>query len=223
VRGKFTLIEFLVVIAIIASMAAMLLPAWARSKHKKMEIGCLSNLKQLGRALQMYIDDNEDRFPGPLWNGVQAGCDAKSSEEFLYYAPPYLGVPPLSDETAVIPAAACPGYMHAVPGIGSMRDMEGRICYLLNPNVGPVSGAPVRPFGYPNPPEQPLKRSELNQYGSMQELFAITDVDKGNLTNRSVDWWSDLPNKPVHGSTRNQLFFDGHVTAVGAVVNAGRK
>ena len=137
--------------------------------------------------------------------------------------PRTLGVPPLSDEAVVIAAAACPGYMHAAPGISSVRDMEGRICYLLNPNVGPMPGAPVRPFGYPNPPVQPLKRSELNQYGSLQALFAISDVDKGNLTNRAVDWWSDLPNKPVHGMTRNQLYFDGHVTAVEAVVNAVRK
>jgi len=32
--------------------------------------------------------------------------------------------------------------------------------------------------------------------------------------NPSVSWWSDLPNKPVHGAVRNQLFFDWHVQAV---------
>ncbi len=217
-RGKFTIIELLVVIAVIASLSAVLLPAWAQSKQKKTQVGCLSNLNQLGRALQMYIDDNEDRLPGPLWNGMQASCDAKSSEEFLYYTAPYLGIPPLSDEAVVIPAAACPGYMREAPGISSLRDMEGRIGYLLNPDVDPKPGAPVRPFGYPEPKEQPLKRSELSRYGSLQDLFAISDVDKGNLTDRSVGWWADLPKKPVHGSTRNQVFFDGHVIAVNAIM-----
>ena len=81
----FTLTELLVVIAIIGLLAAMVLPALARAKQKTHQTDCLSNLKQLGHALQMYIDDNEDRLPGPLWNGMQAGCDANCSEQFLYY------------------------------------------------------------------------------------------------------------------------------------------
>jgi hypothetical protein len=39
-------------------------------------------------------------------------------------------------------------------------------------------------------------------------------VDKANVTDPSVGWWSDLPYKPVHGATRNQLCFDWHVAAV---------
>jgi len=222
-RCAFNLIELLVVIAIIASIGALLLPALNRSKPKTIRMDCLSNLKQLGHALQMYVDDNEDQLPGPLWTGMQASADANSSEQFLYYAAPYLGVPPLKEEVVVIPVAVCPGYMSRAPGIRSISDMEGRICYLLNPDMDPLPGAPVRPFGYPNPNQQPLKRSQLSQYGSLQELSAISDVDKGNLTDPSVSWRSDLPDKPVHGSTRNQLFFDGHVLAAEAVVDTAHK
>ncbi len=221
-RG-FTLTELMVVITIIAILAAMLLPAVARAKHKTLQLDCLSNLKQLGHALQMYVDDNEDRLPGPLWNGMQASADANSTEEFLYYTAPYLGVPPLTDEATVLPVAACPGYMHAAPGINSLRDMEGRICYLLNPDVDPLPGAPVRPFGYPDPQQQPLKRSQLTRYGSPAEFFAISDVDKGNVTDPSVGWWRDLPYAPVHGSKRNQLFFDWHATAVRTAVDTARR
>jgi prepilin-type N-terminal cleavage/methylation domain-containing protein/prepilin-type processing-associated H-X9-DG protein len=62
-RSGFTLIELMVVVAIISLLAAMLLPALSRAKSKASRLACMSGVRQLNLALNMYADDSEDQYP----------------------------------------------------------------------------------------------------------------------------------------------------------------
>ena len=72
-RG-FTLIELLVVIAIIAILAAILFPVFGQAREKARSTACLNNLKQLGTAHQMYMQDHDDQFlalASTDWNSLK--------------------------------------------------------------------------------------------------------------------------------------------------------
>jgi prepilin-type N-terminal cleavage/methylation domain-containing protein/prepilin-type processing-associated H-X9-DG protein len=74
VKG-FTLIELLVVIAIIAILAAILFPVFAKAREQARSINCLSNMKSIGTALQMYMQDADGFFPGQSWSAVTGAGD----------------------------------------------------------------------------------------------------------------------------------------------------
>ena len=62
-RLAFTLVELLVVIAVIAILAALLLPALSSAKQKAWTTACNSNLRQIGLGLKMFADDNNEFYP----------------------------------------------------------------------------------------------------------------------------------------------------------------
>ena len=76
-KRAFTLLELLVVIAVIGILAALLLPSLSRAKEKARRTACLSNLRQVNFAIKLYADDNADSLPllsqpNPYPNGVGA-------------------------------------------------------------------------------------------------------------------------------------------------------
>src|SRR5678815_4954746 len=62
-QTAFTLIELLVVIAIIAILAAILFPVFAQARAKARQAACVSNMKQIGTAITLYVQDYDETYP----------------------------------------------------------------------------------------------------------------------------------------------------------------
>jgi len=107
-REGFTLIELLVVIAIIGILAAMVFPVFARARESARKAVCLSNVKNIALAVQMYLGDNNDTlWPGEhnqafldwFYLGSSTNWDDRQcSDEHAGKVNPYLAPPVILDE-----------------------------------------------------------------------------------------------------------------------------
>lgn len=68
-NGAFTLVELLVVLAILALMAMLLVPAMASTTRKSLRVSCADNLKQIGMAFRTWADAHNSRFPTQVAGG----------------------------------------------------------------------------------------------------------------------------------------------------------
>jgi prepilin-type N-terminal cleavage/methylation domain-containing protein/prepilin-type processing-associated H-X9-DG protein len=82
-RRGFTLIELLVVIAIIAILAAILFPVFARAREQARKTACLSNLKQIGSGILLYVQDYDETLV-PVSTGTCPGPDSYGWADLIY-------------------------------------------------------------------------------------------------------------------------------------------
>lgn len=93
-RSAFTLIELLVVIAIIAILAAILFPVFAQAREKARQTQCVSNLRQIGTAVMMYVQDYDETYPtqssDPFGQAPYAVEDSPGRLSWMGSIQPYL-------------------------------------------------------------------------------------------------------------------------------------
>jgi prepilin-type N-terminal cleavage/methylation domain-containing protein/prepilin-type processing-associated H-X9-DG protein len=234
-RSAFTLIELLVVIAIIAILAAILFPVFAQAREKARQTSCLSNLKQLGTGMLMYVQDYDEMFALGMQTNGPAGWVNSWAVTTQPYAKSYDIFRCPSDDFA----AFKPGFDWS-PGISYAPNMLSNGCTALWGPVGGYSSClamPSKTLGeVPRVADTILLAEKHNGQAvakgysgnrtnyhigftgqSWLDTIAPNQIPNGSRTNTDQANYPGGPSGAVtyrHAEMANFLFCDGHAKAM---------
>ena len=223
-QRAFTLIELLVVIAIIAILAAILFPVFARAREAARRTTCASNLKQLGVAVAMYLQDFDETFPyGENWHGANAAED----RDYLRGTLGKINIYVKSEAVWHCPDDVVWDIPHGSPARHTSYGTEFDAwydTYYWDPKTGgdqtypcpdgPCNGAlqGVSLAAVVHPTQKPMMFDELGWHVGFADVLV-----RDPKTHLVID-----------GARRNMLYVDGHVklepiTAYGATPRTGNE
>ena len=213
-KRAFTLIELLVVMTIIGILAALIFPSIGVARRSAQRGACVSNLRQVGTALTLYVGDHLGLLPGPASEMV-APNNNNMPLALGYYLSSYLGVNTnVSGAYALIPTMVCPAFRTLMqPGNAAtfMNFVEyARIKKYVDSSTQ-LTFDPLDP-GWPTP-HTLSGITSVTRAVSLRQVCVLGEVDQLNKPGvPSIA--TPLPSQPVHGTARNYLYFDAHVDSV---------
>lgn len=190
ITKKFTLIEMLVVIAIIGILASLLMPSLHQALSTAKSVSCQNNLRQLNFGMVGYTSENNSWFPSTFtWNRRDLNAGWSSATKTTAGIRIYMG----SDDANLDPVFwGCP----------DSPDYGNKITYSMNDRLGGI---------YQWPPQPP--RRQLNKLKDPQDTICLID-SRGGSGDIQVTCLMTSYGRERHNSKPSVLWADGHMSSV---------